>query len=41
VIKGLERAIMNRTVTYDLARQMEGATKVSTSRFAEEIVKQM
>jgi isocitrate dehydrogenase len=41
VIKGLERAILNRTVTYDLARQMEGATKVSTSGFAEEIVKQM
>lgn len=41
VITGLERAILNRTVTYDLARQMEGATKVSTSGFAEEIVKQM
>jgi isocitrate dehydrogenase len=41
VIKGLERAILNRTVTYDLARQMEGATKVSTSGFGEEIVKQM
>jgi isocitrate dehydrogenase len=41
VVKGLERAILNRTVTYDLARQMEGATEVSTSGFAEEIVKQM
>jgi isocitrate dehydrogenase len=41
VIKGLERAILNRTVTYDLARQMEGATKVSTSGFGAEIVKQM
>ncbi len=41
VINGLERAIINRTVTYDLARQMEGATEVSTSGFAEEIVKQM
>jgi isocitrate dehydrogenase len=41
VITGLERAILNRTVTYDLARQMEGATEVSTSGFGEEIVKQM
>jgi len=41
VISGLERAILNRTVTYDLARQMEGATEVSTSGFAEEIVKRM
>jgi isocitrate dehydrogenase len=41
VIKGLERAILNRTVTYDLARQMEGAKEVSTSGFGEEIVKQM
>jgi isocitrate dehydrogenase len=41
VIRGLERAILNRTVTYDLARQMEGAIQVSTSGFAEEIVKHM
>lgn len=41
VVNGLERAIVNRTVTYDLARQMEGATEVSTSGFAEEIVKSM
>jgi isocitrate dehydrogenase len=41
VISGVERTIENRTVTYDLERQMEGATLVSTSRFAEEIVKNM
>jgi isocitrate dehydrogenase len=41
VVKGLEQAIANRTVTYDLERQMEGATLVSTSRFAEEIVGNM
>jgi|SRR5690625_653814 len=41
VVTGLERAIMNQTVTYDLARQMEGATKVSTSGFADAIVKAM
>ncbi|HEX7052022.1 MAG TPA: isocitrate dehydrogenase (NADP(+)) [Longimicrobiales bacterium] len=41
VIVGLERAIANRTVTYDLARQMEGATRVSTSGFADEIIRNM
>jgi isocitrate dehydrogenase len=41
VVKGLKGAIANRTVTYDLERQMEGATKVSTSRFAEEIARNM
>ena len=38
VTRGLERAIQARTVTYDLARQMEGAREVSTSQFAEAIV---
>jgi isocitrate dehydrogenase len=41
VVHGLERTIENRTVTYDLERQMEGATLVSTSRFGEEIVRNM
>jgi isocitrate dehydrogenase len=41
VVRGLERTIANRTVTYDLERQMEGATLVSTSRFGEEIVRNM
>jgi isocitrate dehydrogenase len=41
VVAGVERTIENRTVTYDLERQMDGATLVSTSRFAEEIVKNM
>jgi isocitrate dehydrogenase len=41
VVKGLEKAIANKTVTYDLERQMEGATLVSTSRFADEIIKNM
>jgi isocitrate dehydrogenase len=41
VISGVERTIENRTVTYDLERQMDGATLVSTSRFAEEIVGNM
>ncbi|MFH0766345.1 MAG: isocitrate dehydrogenase (NADP(+)) [Calditrichota bacterium] len=38
---GIERAIEKKTVTYDLHRQMEGATKVSCSGFAEAIVKNM
>jgi isocitrate dehydrogenase len=41
VEKGLEGAIGARTVTYDLERQMEGATLVSTSGFAEAIVRHM
>ncbi|MDE2654366.1 MAG: isocitrate dehydrogenase (NADP(+)) [Gemmatimonadetes bacterium] len=39
--RGLEGAVGARMVTYDLERQMEGATKVSTSRFAETIVAHM
>jgi isocitrate dehydrogenase len=41
VDRGLEGAIGARTVTYDLERQMEGATKVSTSDFGEAIVRHM
>ena len=33
VARGLERTVQNRTVTYDLARQLEGARTVSTSEF--------
>ncbi len=39
--RGLEGAVGARMVTYDLERQMEGATKVSTSRFGETIVAHM
>lgn len=39
--RGLEGAVGARMVTYDLERQMEGATRVSTSRFAETIVAHM
>ena len=38
---GITQAITNKTVTYDLHRQMEGATKVKTSEYAAEIVKNM
>ncbi|MDE2781381.1 MAG: isocitrate dehydrogenase (NADP(+)) [Gemmatimonadota bacterium] len=39
--RGLEGAVGAGMVTYDLERQMEGATKVSTSRFGEAIVAHM
>lgn len=41
IIKGMEGAIAAKTVTYDFERLMEGATCVSCSGFAEEIVKHM
>ncbi len=41
VIKGIEKTIANKTVTYDLERQMAGATKVKTSEFAKKIVENM
>ena len=41
IIRGLEGAIAAKTVTYDFARQMEGATEVSTSQFGEAIVRHM
>ncbi len=41
VVRGLEGAVAAKTVTYDLERQMEGATLVKTSGFAEAIVDHM
>ncbi len=38
---GITRTIANKTVTYDLHRQMEGATRVGTGRFGQEIVRNM
>ncbi len=35
--KAFQKAILNKKVTYDLARQMEGATEIKCSEFAEEI----
>lgn len=37
----LEKTIESKVVTYDLARQIEGATEVSTSHFAETICQNM
>ncbi|MCH7564606.1 MAG: isocitrate dehydrogenase (NADP(+)) [Gemmatimonadetes bacterium] len=39
--RGLEGAVGAKTVTYDLERQMEGATKVATSEFGRAIIKHM
>jgi isocitrate dehydrogenase len=41
IMKGIDRALANKTVTYDFARQMEGATKVKTSEFADAIIGNM
>jgi isocitrate dehydrogenase len=41
VDRGVAGAVGARMVTYDLERQMEGATRVSTSRFGETIVAHM
>jgi isocitrate dehydrogenase len=41
IVTGLEKAIAAKTVTYDLARQMQGATEVSTTGFGDAIIKGM
>lgn len=41
IINGLTAAIKAKTVTYDFARLTEGATEVSCSGFAKEIIKNM
>ncbi|NEX20672.1 NADP-dependent isocitrate dehydrogenase [Thiorhodococcus mannitoliphagus] len=41
VIKGVEGAIAAKTVTYDLHRLMDGATKLSCSGFGEAVVDKM
>ncbi|MBI2675781.1 MAG: isocitrate dehydrogenase (NADP(+)) [Candidatus Aenigmarchaeota archaeon] len=38
ILRALEKAIMEKTVTYDLARLMEGAKEVGCSGFAERII---
>ena len=39
--RGLESAIRDKVVTYDLARQMEGATEVKCSEFADAIIERL
>jgi len=41
VTRGLEKTIAQKKVTYDLARQMEGATELKTSQFADAIIANM
>ena len=41
IVKGLEGAVLAKTVTYDLERQMDGATKLSTSEFGDAIIDHM
>jgi isocitrate dehydrogenase len=41
VIQGIVKTIDQKRVTYDLERQMEGATKVKTSEFADAIIENM
>ena len=41
IVKGIAGAIAAKQVTYDLARQMEGATEVPTSVFADRIVEHL
>ncbi len=41
VVKAMTQTIQDKTVTYDLHRQIEGATKLSCSAFAEAIVANM
>src|ERR671930_2038369 len=41
IIKGLEKTIQSKVVTYDFARLMEGATEVKCSEFGTAIIKSM
>jgi len=41
IYKGLEKTIADKTVTYDFARLMEGATEVKCSEFANLVIKNM
>jgi isocitrate dehydrogenase len=41
IVRGVEGALRARLVTYDIARQMPGATEVSTSTFADQIIRHL
>lgn len=41
IVRGVENAIANKTVTYDFERLMTGATLVSTSGFGDAVIKNM
>ena len=41
IIKGMDGAIAAKTVTYDFARLMEGATEVKCSEFGDAVIASM
>ncbi|MBI5963477.1 MAG: NADP-dependent isocitrate dehydrogenase, partial [Chloroflexi bacterium] len=41
IVKGMEGAVEAKTVTYDFARLMHGATEVKCSEFGDAIIKHM
>jgi isocitrate dehydrogenase len=41
IVKGLQKTILSKHVTYDFERLMEGATKLKTSEFGTEIIRNM
>jgi isocitrate dehydrogenase len=41
IVKGLERSIRKKRVTYDFERLMKGATKLKCSEFGSEIIANM
>ncbi|MBU2492728.1 MAG: isocitrate dehydrogenase (NADP(+)) [Bacteroidetes bacterium] len=41
IVDALEKTITAKTVTYDLARQMENSNEITCSKFADEIIKNM
>ena len=41
VLRGIERSVAEKYVTYDLERQMRGATLVKTSEFGDRIIENM
>ncbi|HET6373426.1 MAG TPA: isocitrate dehydrogenase (NADP(+)) [Candidatus Polarisedimenticolia bacterium] len=41
IVDAIQETILAKTVTYDLARQMDGATELSCSQFADRIISRM
>jgi isocitrate dehydrogenase len=41
ILKGLNGAISSKRVTYDFARQMQGATEIKCSQFGDNIIEHM
>ena len=41
IVRAMEATIAEKIVTYDFARQMEGATEVKTSEFADAIIERL